>query len=100
MALLARLRSTIADLKAGKPGRRFRDYHARKHAARRGGGACKGVLFIAGWALIALGAFFSLVPGIPGILLAVPGAALLSAQSRYCARALDWLELRVRRLIA
>ena len=97
--LLAQLRSSFADLKAGKPGRRFGDYYSRKHSDRRRA-VRKWALVTAGWALIALGAFFSLVPGVPGIVLAIPGAALVSANSRSCARALDWLELRVRRLLA
>jgi hypothetical protein len=92
---IARLRTSFADLKGGKPGRRFRDYHSRKYD-----GATNWILIAAGWALILAGALLSLVPGIPGIVLAIPGAALLSAESRFCAGALDWLELRLRRLLA
>ena len=99
MELLERLRSSLTELKAGKPGRRFCDHHARKHD-KRSSGARRGVLFITAWALIAAGALLSLVPGIPGVLLAIPGAAILSAQSRFFARMLDWLEMRVRRLFA
>ena len=100
MALLASLRASIAELKAGRPGRRFGDYYSRKHDDGRGRAWRKRLLVLGGWALIALGAVLSLVPGIPGIALAIPGAALVSANSRVCARALDWLEVRLRRLLA
>jgi hypothetical protein len=100
MEVLAQLRASFADLKAGAPGRRFCDYYSRKHDRDRGRAVRKWAMVVAGWALIVLGAFLSLVPGIPGIVLAVPGAALVSANSRFFARALDWLEVRLRRLLA
>jgi hypothetical protein len=43
--------------------------------------------------------FFLLVPG-PGILVLFVGAGLLAEQSLITARALDWTEIRLRRLVA
>jgi len=99
VALLAQLRSSFSDLRAGKPGRRFRDYYSRRHGDEGGRTVRKWALVTAGWALITMGALLSLVPGVPGLALAIPGAALVSANSRFFARSLDWLELRARRLL-
>lgn len=98
MELLAQLRSSFADLRSGRPGRRFCDYYSRKHGRDRGRPVRKWALVVVGWSLIALGLLLSLVPGVPGIALGIAGAALVSANSRFCARALDWLEVRLRRL--
>jgi hypothetical protein len=39
------------------------------------------------------------VPGIPGVILVFLGAAFISTQSRAVARALDWAEMRLRRML-
>jgi Putative transmembrane protein (PGPGW) len=82
------------ELKAGKPGRRFQARHERA----RGGGALRKWGLIAGGALIVLAGIVLLpLPG-PGLLVIAAGALLMAEESRAAARALDWLEMKARRL--
>jgi uncharacterized protein YqgC (DUF456 family) len=50
--------------------------------------------------LIAAGVAFGFVPGIPGVILVFLGATFISTQSRAVARALDWGEMRLRRMLS
>jgi len=53
---------------------------------------------IAGGVLLAAGLVFCVLPG-PGLPLVVVGASLLAERSRTMARALDWLEVKLRKLV-
>ena len=83
------------ELRRGKPGHRFQ---ARYERTSQGGALRKCALICAGVLLIAAGIVFLPLPG-PGMLIIALGAFLLAEESRAAARALDWIELRVRRLV-
>lgn len=85
-------------IKRGRPGRRFQDHHESMHLARRGVRRRIQSTLIA-LLLIAAGVALGFVPGIPGVILVFLGAAFISAQSRAVARALDWVEMRIRRML-
>lgn len=48
--------------------------------------------------LIAVGLFFLFIPG-PGLLILLLGASLIAQESLLVARALDWTEIRLRKLL-
>jgi hypothetical protein len=81
----------------GQPGRRFEERYWRKRDARHRG--LKRFAWIAGGVLLlVVGLFFSVLPG-PGIPFLLLGFACLAQESLAVARALDRLEVSVRRLL-
>jgi hypothetical protein len=83
-------------LKAGQPGARFqRQYRenreSRKSVLQRWGSAAAGV------GLILVGILLLFIPG-PGLVLIAAGGAVLARESQVLARAMDWAEVRGRRL--
>ena len=58
---------------------------------------CTAIFGILGIVLALVGFFFMLVPG-PGLLIAVPGLALVAGESLTVAKMLDWLEKTLRPL--
>lgn len=82
----------LQELKRGEPGRRFQSRYER---ANQSGGLRKWAVIIGGMLLIAAGIVFLPLPG-PGLLIIAFGAFLMAEESRAAARALDWIELRVR----
>ncbi|HTE41575.1 MAG TPA: hypothetical protein VK629_12135 [Steroidobacteraceae bacterium] len=87
-----------AQLAKSKPGHRFLASYERRHET----GSTK----IAAWktagltlvavALLIAGAFLSLIPGIPGFVLAIPALGILGSRSRRLAKLLDRAELTLR----
>ena len=92
--MLAPLRKRWRELKQGKPGRRFRD---RARSGRRGGAVRKWLLIGGGALLVLFGVALLPLPG-PGLLVIAVGLLLIAEESHTTARALDWLERKVRRL--
>ena len=92
--LLIGLRKTWQELKRGQPGRRFQSRYERRASSA---GARKWALVAAGVTLMLLGVIFLPLPG-PGLLIIAAGALLVAEESLGAARALDWLELKARRL--
>ena len=78
-----------------KPGRRFQDRYERtvNHVGWR-----RWAMLGAGGALCVVGTVMLVAPG-PGVLLLAVGAFLLAEQSPTCAKALDRMELRLRKLM-
>jgi hypothetical protein len=98
--VLKKLRDDCRALLKGRPGRRFID-HYRRHRDResRREARWKTAGFITvGLILMLLAALLSLVPGVPGIALAIPAVALLVARLRFVAVLLDRGELAARRI--
>jgi hypothetical protein len=95
--MLEGLRGRWRRLRAGQPGTRFQRQYRENRESRKSGwqrwGAAAG-----GVALILIGVIALFVPG-PGILFLALGAAVLARESLAVARALDWLEIRGRRLV-
>ena len=83
-------------LKAAPVGRRFRQrYESRRKAGRS---TLAKVLFLAaGFVLFAAGIVLLPLPG-PGLIVMLIGAALMAEESYFAAWALDWVEVRLRRL--
>jgi hypothetical protein len=87
------------DLKRGRPGRRFQDRYERARAEESRGGAVKRVAMIA-LAIVCLliGIVLAVMPG-PAVLFFFLAGGLLATESRIVARAMDWLEVRLRKII-
>ena len=83
------------ELKRGKPGHRFQSRY--EHSQERGA-LRKWLVIVAGALLVLAGMVLLPLPG-PGMLIIAAGAFLMAEESRAAARALDWIELRVRRLV-
>ena len=97
--MFSRLKRSWEVLKRGQPGRRFQERAARQSRDRSSRLWVRRFVEPAiGIILMALGLFFCLVPG-PGIPLLLLGAAILSERSRPVARALDWLEVKARKVL-
>lgn len=94
--MLERLRESWHQFKDLEPGSRFVEYARQR---RRSGehGARRVLTFAGGMALIIIGAVALVAPG-PGMLMVALGAGLIARESITVARALDWLELRLRAL--
>lgn len=96
--MLKRLRAAWRPLKDGKPGRRFQDVHESRKAQRRG--RPWRFLFIAGGlAIVVVGIVLLPAPG-PGWLVIFAGLGLLAQESLLVARALDAVEVRIRRIVS
>jgi len=95
--MLENLKRSWQRFKAGRPGHRFEQQFSRRQRPSRG--TVQKAFFIgAGILLMAGGVFFLFVPG-PGLVLVSVGAILVAQQSLLAARALDWTEIRVRKLL-
>lgn len=92
------LREHWEELKHGRPGHRFQDRYkrARRDEARTGIGK-RVAMIVVGVVVLLLGGFFAIVPG-PAIPFFLLGGALLATESRVIARAMDWSEVRVRKV--
>jgi hypothetical protein len=93
-SLVRSLKNNWRELADGKPGKRFQDRHEKKKGDGKGGRTLK---LIAAGLLIAVGVVLLVIPG-PGSVFIVLGGALLAEESAPVARALDWTELRIRKL--
>lgn len=96
--MLRRLQKGWRELRQGKPGQRFQDRHRR---VREGPGCStvkKCLLIVGGAFLVLAGVVFLPLPG-PGMLIIALGALMMAEGSRATAKALDWLELKTRRLV-
>lgn len=96
--MLEELKQSWHYFKAAPPGKRFQQHFKRRQQARSS--SFQKVLFIGGGLLlIVAGLVLLLIPG-PGSILLLLGAALIAQESFVAARALDWIEIRVRKLVA
>ena len=84
----------------GPPGHRFEERFERNRHARLSASWLKRFLKpVAGMVLLIAGVVFCLIPG-PGLPLVLIGVGLVAEASRPAARALDWVELRIRDVIS
>jgi hypothetical protein len=94
---LERLRKAWRELKSAPPGHRFEARYER--ARRHGHGMLRKWLIMGGGVLLLVaGVAFLPLPG-PGLLIIAAGGLLMAECSQSVARAMDWTEVRVRRLI-
>jgi hypothetical protein len=89
------LKNNWRELADGTPGKRFQNRYEQKQRGGRSGG--RTLKWVAAALLIAAGVVLLVIPG-PGTVLIALGAALLAEESASVARALDWTEMRIRRL--
>jgi uncharacterized protein (TIGR02611 family) len=96
--VLVALRHAWHDLGKAPPGRRFQQRFQRRRSAPRSA-LRKAVVLAAGVLVVIAGVIALPLPG-PGLAIMALGALLIAEESRAAARALDWLELKLRRLFA
>jgi hypothetical protein len=82
--------------KADPPGQRFQQQFKRRHEVARTP-LQKALVVGGGVFLTGVGIFLFFLPG-PGVLFVLLGAVLIAQQSLTVARALDWTEIRLRKL--
>jgi hypothetical protein len=94
------LRKDWRDLKRGRPGHRFQDRYERTHRCEPHCSTAKRIAtIVVAVVVMAVALFFAVFPG-PAIPFFFIGGALLATQSRVIARWMDWIELRVRKVVA
>jgi hypothetical protein len=93
-----RLKRQWRKFKSGRPGHRFQDRYEQNRKTRTSQSWFVRLLKpAAGIVLIAAGILLCFIPG-PGFPLIVIGAGLLANEARPIARAMDWLEIRIRKI--
>jgi hypothetical protein len=97
--MLGGLKQHWRDLRKTRPGHRFQDRYKRNRRGREGElwrrrflKPAIGVLLLCG------GLILCFIPG-PGLPLVLVGATLLAERSRPIARAMDWCELKLRKVL-
>ena len=95
--MIKHLKQSWQRFKRGLPGRRFQQQF-RLRQRLRSGAARKALFMATGILIVAAGIFFLFVPG-PGIIILLIGAVLIAQQSSLAARALDRIEIRLRKFI-
>lgn len=93
-----KFKQTWQRIKAGKAGQRFQQEFRRRHGAGRSP-IRKALLIGGGLLFMAAGFVLLFIPG-PGLVFLFVGAFLIAQQSLLAARALDWSELRLKKLLA
>ncbi len=95
--VLKSMKSAWHRLKEAEPGHRFQEQYEHHRETRRG--KLGRVLSVgAGVLIVAVGIVALPAPG-PGFLVIALGGALLARESRTVARAMDWGEVRLRRVL-
>lgn len=97
MKLLDPLRRNWRQLKSGKPGDRFERYYRNQQEGRSP--VRKIVSIVISLVVLAVGIIGLPAPG-PGTLVIALGLGLLAREFLFMARALDWAEPRLRKLVA
>jgi len=86
-------------LKASEPGHRFQERYFRLQQNRRERPYLnKLVTIVGGLFIILIGIIFLFIPGSGWVIIFI-GAAVIAGESRFLARFLDWLEVRLRRVV-
>jgi uncharacterized protein (TIGR02611 family) len=96
--MIRQMREGWRQLRASRPGSRFKDQYRRRHEGSQS--AWKRPVFLALGSLLAVaGVFLMPAPG-PGMVVVFIGGLLLSRESLAVARFFDWLEMRLLRMLA
>ena len=96
--MLEKIKGSWESFKADSPGKRFQQQFKRRHELARSP-LQKALVVGSGVLLTGIGIVLFFLPG-PGALFVLLGAVLIAQWSLTVARALDWTEIRVRRLLA
>jgi hypothetical protein len=96
--MAASLKAEWRMLRRGKPGQRFQDrYDSGHHGGNSQSMTGRIVRIVIAVVCVAIGVVLMFIPG-PAILFFLIAGGLLAAESRHVARALDWSEVRLRKL--
>ena len=99
MKLFGHVKQAYSELRESLPGQRFQDYYRRRKKAIRAMPPWKNRLIMGtGFLLICGGVLSGFLPLLPGFVLLLPGLAIVLARWNRGARAMDRVELKVRRL--
>ncbi|MBW3629991.1 MAG: PGPGW domain-containing protein [Gemmatimonadetes bacterium] len=91
------LKKSWESFNSDEPGCRFQNQYERR--TESGQGRWKKFLYVGGGIIVlAAGIFFLPAPG-PGMVIVFAGAAMIAQGSLVAARALDWCDVRIRRLL-
>jgi hypothetical protein len=94
--MVATLKQRWREFRQGKPGKRFQDYHERRH---QGGSSLMRALRLGlGVLLLLVGLVLMPAPG-PGMVVVAFAAVMVAGESLIAARCFDGIELRVRALL-
>ena len=96
--MLEEIKVSWQRFRADSPGTRFQQQFKRRHAVARTP-LQKALVVGSGVLFTGIGVVLLFVPG-PGVLFVLLGAVLIAQWSLRLARALDWTEIRVRKLLA
>ena len=96
--MLEKIKGSWESFKADSPGKRFQQQFKRRHELARSP-LQKALVVGSGVLLTGIGIVLFFLPG-PGALFVLLGAVLIAQWSLTLARALDWTEIRVRKLLA
>lgn len=96
--MLESIKRSWIRFKADPPGKRFQQQFKRRHEVARTPPQ-KALVVGGGVLLTGVGIVLFFLPG-PGVLFVLLGAVLIAQQSLTAARALDWTEIRLRKLLA
>ena len=95
--MLKSLRKSWKQFFDAEPGRRFQERYRRRR--QEGESALSRAFWVVlGVVVFAAGIFFLPAPG-PGTLILLVGAGLIAQEFHAAAKAMDWVEVRVRRLL-
>jgi uncharacterized protein (TIGR02611 family) len=98
--VLTNLKRSWKQFRRGRPGRRFQDEYERTQRTRKNKPLVLRMLQpVIGCLLLATGIVFLVIPG-PGLPLVFVGAGLLAGRFLLIARAMDWCEVRLRKLFS
>ena len=95
-SLKEKVRATWEEMKDDPPGQRFQRHYRRRQQEESRAGRLKRWALCA--VLIAVGVVLMFIPG-PAVVMYALAGAVLAEDSLRIARALDWLELRIRALL-
>jgi hypothetical protein len=99
MAMFAALKGSLAELKRGRPGRRFQDHHEKAQRSTNRGALRRWMNYLLAGVALAIGVVLVFVPG-PAVVFFFLAGALLAPESRVVARGMDWSEVKIRCLCA
>ena len=96
--MTVRMRRSLQDFQASKPGRRFRDRYDRRHQEQRSRLSPSSILYMVGGVLLVIASvFLGPAPGF-GFGTGFLGLALLASEVYFIARFLDKAEVKLRSL--
>jgi len=94
-----RARRIVRDIRQGEPGERFIRYWRIRQRREHERPLRKIVIISIGFILVIAGTILGPAPFFPGIILGLPGLAILAARFRVIAMALDKSEVLVRKIV-